>query len=269
MTLASDPKPFSFLRLPAAAQRRRARPWVAFARRFARAALIAGPVLALCVWLLFSPRFRVTDLEVSGAQRVAPVWLDAQVDSARGSNILLADLDDLRASLEAHPWVRSATISKRLPNLLEVEVVEHQPVAALKTRERMAVISHYGEIIEDPAAALEEPGLKLVLSAVLEAGSAEEKAVITAALAAGQAVRSASPSWCRSLERVEVVSPGHLRLSFLDLEFPLLVRTETALERVLLFDRLKHQVVERYAPLSHVDLRTSRRIVLQPVEQAG
>jgi len=269
MTLASDPKPFSFLRLPAAAQRRRARPWVAFARRVARASAVVVPLMALCLWLLFSPRFKVSDLDVSGAQRVALTWFDSQVDSAWGSNILLVDLDELRASLEAHPWVRSVAISKRLPNSLEVNVVEHQPVASLKTSERAAVISHYGEIIEDPAAAVDEQGLELVLSAALEAGSAREKKVVTAALAAGQAVRSAAPSWCRSLERVEVVSPGHLRLSFADLDFPLLVRTDTALERVLLFDRLRRQVVERYAPLSHVDLRTSRRIVLQPVEQAG
>ena len=47
MTLASDPKPFSFLRLPSAARRRRARPWLALAKRSLRVLAAVLPVEAV------------------------------------------------------------------------------------------------------------------------------------------------------------------------------------------------------------------------------
>ena len=85
-------------------------------------------------------------------------------------------------------------------------------------------------------------------------------------LALSREIRAAHPTWCRSLSVVEVLSPGHLRLAFAELPFPLVVRAENALERILLFDRLRDQVVERFGLLEHVDLRATSRVVLLPAE---
>lgn len=269
MTLASDPKPFSFLRLPSAARRRRARPWLALLKRSLRGLALVAPVTALCTWLLWSPRFAVHQLQVDGATRVETAWLERQLDAVRGQNLLLLELEELRETLQQHPWVRSAALSKRLPNRLEVTLVEHQPVAVLRAGEREAAVSQYGEIVEGDVADLRARGLQIELLAHFEAGSEHERTVVGEALRTGQSVRAATPTWCGSLERVEVLSPGHLRLGFSDLPFALLVRSESALERVELFDRLLPQVSARYSPLRHVDLRASRRIVLQPAPVVG
>ncbi|MEM1245528.1 MAG: FtsQ-type POTRA domain-containing protein [Acidobacteriota bacterium] len=269
MTLASDPKPFSFLRLPSAARRRRARPWLALARRSLRVLALTAPVVLLAAWLLWSPRFALQRLDVEGARRVEATWLESQLSSVQGHNLLLIELDDLRQALQEHRWVRSASLSKRLPNRLEVAIVEHQPVALLQSGERVAAVSQYGEIVEGDVGDLRGGGLEIALLAAFEPGSERERAVVGEALRTGQEVRAATPSWCGSLERVEVLSPGHLRLSFSELPFAVLVRSDSALERVELFDRLLPQVIARFSPLRHVDLRASRRIVLQPAPVVG
>ncbi len=269
MTLASDPKPFSFLRLPSAAWRRRARPWLALAKRSLRVLAAVLPLFLLAAWLLWSPRFELQSLDVDGARRVESGWLESQLSAVQGRNLLLLELDELQKALQEHRWVRSASLSKRLPNRLEVSIIEHQPVAVLQAGDRVAAVSQYGEIVEGNVGDLKEQGLEIALLASFEPGSERERAVVGEALRTGQNVRAATPSWCGSLERVEVLSPGHLRLSFSELPFAVLVRSDSALERVELFDRLLPQVIARYSPLRHVDLRASRRIVLQPAPVVG
>ncbi len=268
MTLASDPRPFSFLRLPAAARRRKARPVVAVGKRLAKVSIFALPLGLLAGWLLFSPRFSVRHVETTGADRVRDGWVQAQLGEARSSSLLLLDLDELHDALAHHPWIRTLSISKRLPDQLLVQIEEHQPVAVLRAPLRRALVSSDGTLIDADGHEAETPRLEIVLGASFDepASYANE---VGRALQTGRAIRAAAPGWCRSLQLIEVLSPGHLRLGFEDLPFPLLVREESALERVLLFDRLRDQILERYAPLQHVDLRASRRVVLSPSERLG
>ena len=170
MTLASDPKPFSFLRLPAAARRRRARPWLALARRTGVVVMVVLPVAGLVAWLLFSQRFAVQHIEVRGAERVARSWLEQRLGMAHGSNVLRLDLGALHGEILEHQWVRSASLSKRLPGRLEIVLEEHLPAARLRDGERTAVVSYHGEIIESPDVPPEAENLEIRLHRSLGAG---------------------------------------------------------------------------------------------------
>ena len=93
-------------------------------------ALIALPVVAFVNGWIGAERFPLTKLRVSGDMR--------HVDPAAVQNVLLpyarkgffaVELDDAQAALARLPWVESAEVSKKWPDVLEVRIHEHRPLA--------------------------------------------------------------------------------------------------------------------------------------------
>ena len=74
--------------------------------------------------------------------------LDAPTDSLLG-----LDLGAIRARVEALPWIAAATVSRRWPDTLVVEVTERAPVALWQHQRRYRVIDAAGEVlpVTDPA----------------------------------------------------------------------------------------------------------------------
>jgi cell division protein FtsQ len=52
-----------------------------------------------------------------------------------------------RTRIEALPWVRSATVERRLPSLIYLRIEERAPIALWQTEGRIAVIDELGEVI--------------------------------------------------------------------------------------------------------------------------
>jgi len=91
-------------------------------------ALLAG-ANALYRGSLASPYFRVREVRVSGTVHLSRSVVKARLRLRRTDNLLAADLETLRLRIESHPWVRSASLSRDLPDVLRVEVVERKPWA--------------------------------------------------------------------------------------------------------------------------------------------
>ncbi len=60
------------------------------------------------------------------------------------NSMLLVDLAAARARLRAVPWIADASISRRLPDALIVDVVERRPVALWQFRRHLVVIDRGG-----------------------------------------------------------------------------------------------------------------------------
>ncbi|MGI8596035.1 MAG: cell division protein FtsQ/DivIB [Thermoleophilaceae bacterium] len=107
-----------------------------------RAAVIAGTVLlgflALYgLWLRDSSLVRVERVEVTGLTgRDAPRMRSRLVSAAREMTTLNVRIQDLEEALAAHPALRRVEANARLPHTLEVHVVEHRPVALLRSGRR-------------------------------------------------------------------------------------------------------------------------------------
>ena len=107
-----------------------------------RAAVIAGTVLlgflALYgLWLRDSSLVRVERVEVTGLTgRDAPRMRSRLVSAAREMTTLNVRTRDLEEALAAHPALRRVEANARLPHTLEVHVVEHRPVALLRSGRR-------------------------------------------------------------------------------------------------------------------------------------
>jgi cell division protein FtsQ len=109
-------------------------------RRLARRSLEVGAVVGVAWGLLLagrevhdyattSARFEVKHIVYAPTEHVDDDSLRGLLAIAPGTNILACDLDELSERIAAHPWVALATITRNLPDTLEIEVIEHQAEA--------------------------------------------------------------------------------------------------------------------------------------------
>src|SRR5262245_25713748 len=101
------------------ARRRRPRPPVRWPRALGVAALLVGTVVAGVLgghWMLTTPHFAVTAVDVRGASRVPPTRVLEVAGIVRGTNLWRIDPDRVRARLEALPEIRRADVVRELPN---------------------------------------------------------------------------------------------------------------------------------------------------------
>jgi cell division protein FtsQ len=78
-----------------------------------------------------SPRFAVAHVEVAGNERRAADAIVAESGIAPGANVFVVDLDAARARLLADPWIADATLARRLPATVLVQVTERKAAALL------------------------------------------------------------------------------------------------------------------------------------------
>lgn len=89
----------------------------------------------------------VNEVTVSGRHRAGPEALRHALGIQIGDPILRLDLEGLKARLEDNGWVRSASISRQLPDRLHIVIEERQPFARWQLKGRTALIDPQGEVI--------------------------------------------------------------------------------------------------------------------------
>lgn len=89
----------------------------------------------------------VGEVIVEGRERTAARDVLAVLDARRGSPILAFDPHAAKAELETLPWVRRATVERRLPGTIHVRLEERIPLALWQTRGRFSVIDLEGREI--------------------------------------------------------------------------------------------------------------------------
>jgi cell division protein FtsQ len=86
-----------------------------------------------------SPEFAIDTLTITGNARVPNDELEEAMGLAIGDNVFARSPEEAGAALEAHPWVASATVRRRLPRTVEVEVRERVPALMLVLEEPFLV----------------------------------------------------------------------------------------------------------------------------------
>jgi cell division protein FtsQ len=139
------------------AERRLIRGWLVRSRIRQPLQVLGGLGAVVLVWaaapsiLRQLEFFRIRRVEIAGLHYLAP----AKVMSALGLGARSSVFDDLGAAtrgLRSLPGIRSATVSRRLPGTLEVEVEEAVPVALAPGAAGMALLDSTGAVLPfDPA----------------------------------------------------------------------------------------------------------------------
>ncbi len=91
--------------------------------------------------------FKVDDVLVEGRARTKRSAILKALGVARDTPILAFDPHAAKRRLEALPWVRAATVERRLPEAIFVRLVERKPRALWQHQGRLAVIDRGGDVI--------------------------------------------------------------------------------------------------------------------------
>jgi len=100
----------------------------------ALSALVVGGALwgrPLAARIAAHPYFAITEIVVAPTSRVRPGALLEWAELRPGLSIWSVDPARLAARLEAHPWIRRASVRREFPRRLLVRVAERQPAAVL------------------------------------------------------------------------------------------------------------------------------------------
>lgn len=103
----------------------------------------------LLAWLVSLPVFALQKLEVRGELRhVGEDGIRLVAHRGVRGNFFTVGLADVRTAFEKLPWVREARVSRRWPDTLVVELVEHTPLARWNSGE---LVSTDGEVFNAAA----------------------------------------------------------------------------------------------------------------------
>jgi cell division protein FtsQ len=91
--------------------------------------------------------FRVADIRVEGRATTERDTILAALGASPGTPILAIDPARAKAQLESLPWVRSATIERRLPDTIYVRLTERQPMALWQHGGKIELIDKSGAVI--------------------------------------------------------------------------------------------------------------------------
>lgn len=107
--------------------------------------------------------FNVRRVEVAGVERASKANIETIVRSeTERTGVWLSDLAQVKADVEKLPFIKSASITKVLPDGIRVQIVEKQPVALANRNGQNYLIDAEGEILA--AAETSEPALPFAIT---------------------------------------------------------------------------------------------------------
>ncbi len=197
---------------------------------------------------------RVQNIVIEGRANTPEPLLRAAIGVTTGQPILGFSVADARARIETLSWVEHATVERKLPSTITVNLVERRPFAIWQNLGKFVLIDRSGQIVADQDVA-QFSKLPLVVGPGAPAGAA----VLIDALADRPALQAHVVAAVRIGER-----RWNLRLdSGTDVLLPEGAEA-AAIERLMALQK-DHALIDR--PLQVVDMRLPDRLVVRPMPE--
>jgi cell division protein FtsQ len=194
---------------------------------------------------------RVSDIVIEGRANTPEPLLRAAIGVNKGDPILGFSLEDVRSRVESIPWIEHATVERRLPGTLVINLQERRPFAVWQNQGKYVLVDRTGQVVTNQDVA-QFPHLPLIvgqgapgaaatlLDALRERPALAEKVVAS--------VRVGERRWnLRTTSGSDILLPeGHVVV---------------ALDRLIQLQQ-QHDVLDR--PLAAIDMRLPDRLVFRP-----
>ncbi|WP_115576511.1 cell division protein FtsQ/DivIB [Xanthomonas campestris] len=219
-------------------------------------ALVALPVVAVLNGWVGAERWPLARLRVSGDfKRVPAEELRAVVLPYARSGFFAVKLQDAQDAIARLPWVESAQVRKRWPDVLEVHVVEHKPFARWGT-DRM--LSEQGRLFRTP------PLLKDFKLPQLGGPDAKTQEVV----ALYNESRALFAPTGLDVERLEMDARGSWSLG-LSNGVQIVIGRDDARARLQRFARVLPQLTDPQRPIARADLRYTNGFTVERKMEEG
>lgn len=105
--------------------------------------------------------FEVKRVEITGMNRVDKLKVYDIVLAEKERAMPLVDVEQIRNDLIGYGWIKDVRVTRRLPDLLVVEITERQPAAIWQHGKKLSLIDRNGYVLEN-VPAKEGAGLKRI-----------------------------------------------------------------------------------------------------------
>ncbi|MCW3477895.1 cell division protein FtsQ/DivIB [Limobrevibacterium gyesilva] len=196
---------------------------------------------------------RIQTIVIEGRNKTPEPLVRAALGVRSGDPILTFSVADARARLETINWVQSATVERRLPGTILVQLTERRPFAVWQHEGKFALIDRDGDMVTDSDVAAFAGQLPLVVGI----GAPKAAAFLLDALAAQPDLQARTVAAVRVGER-----RWNLRMNNgTDILLPEGAEVQALARLVEL--QASHALLDR--PLQAVDLRLPDRLVVRPL----
>jgi len=118
---------------------------------------------------------RVRHISVHGNQRVQPGEVLELLDGLRGANLLTVDLGHWRTRLFASAWIADATLRRRLPGTIDVEIRERVPAGIARVGTTLLLVDAGGQVVDEYGPRYEDCDLPIIDGLVADARAVPPK----------------------------------------------------------------------------------------------
>jgi cell division protein FtsQ len=257
-----------FLRNPVQVPRRR-RPRSGLTFRIARIVVAVVVLVGGGYWTARASGewqwLRVQRLTVSGNQRVQVSEILARLDGLKGESLLGADLDRWRARLLASPWVADATLRRRLPATIDVEIRERKALGVARIRHELLLVDGIGTIDEfGPRYA--DLDLPVIDGLVVDAGSPRPRVDAARAETVGRLMADlrAMPALAKRVSQIDVTDAHDVHVILAGDSAVIRLGDAQFAERLQSYVDLQATLRQRVPEIDYVDLRFGERVYVGP-----
>jgi cell division protein FtsQ len=99
-------------------------------------------------WACQSELFRVCQVLVKGCNHLTEEEILHLSNVTTQDNLLSLDLKSIAMNIEAHPWVHTVEVKRKLPDHLIITIKEHTPVTLLNS-DKIYLVDEQGEMIDE------------------------------------------------------------------------------------------------------------------------
>ena len=230
-------------------------------------AATAAVLVVFTYGVLTSPAsFQVHEVVVTGTEFADPEEIASAARGLIEGNMLLADLQKVRAEVERHPWVLSARVQKVLPDKLRIEVTERLPNAFALVDGELFLTDDSGILIDRLRP--EHPFTDLPVIRGLD-GLDENEFGMRLGRAVGLLARleDEHPSWREDVSELVTGDPEKILLRLKDLNCDLIVSENDFIGGLERYFSVEASIRQRYNEIDYIDLRFARRLVVKPMAE--
>ena len=240
--------------------------WKTLGRAIVLSALAGYGIYKGADLALSAESLTVTQINVSGNQRMSRGEVLALLGGLRGASMVTVDLEAWRQKLLASPWVADAAIRRVLPGTIAVAIAEREPLGIGRIGDSLYLIDQRGTIIDEYGPNYADLDLPIIdgLAAAPRAGAmlVDEGRAALAGRFLGDLQRR--PDLARRISQIDVADIRDAAVVLKGDTALVRVGDERFIERLQSYLDLAPALRERIPDIDYVDLRFDERVYVRP-----
>lgn len=171
-------------------------------------------------------------------------------------NLLLLDIDRMKADLTQHIWVKDVILRKSFPSTLKIFIKQRIPRAVIK-KEEYYLIDREGVLLTKIPFD-DNPGLPIFLDSQNFTSFEEEKLTL-----GWKCLDSLKHADLQSVELVDLTKYENVSLKFRDSSTWLILGDKDFQKKIQRYQEYRH-LLQKYGPLEYANLSIDDRIIIKP-----